>query len=320
MKRAFVWTSVISAVMLAALAIPPVYSAPDPDSPPAGSTERQAAAAVAPSPFVSAAPGDSGFDSQVNQWVQSLSQEAGFEAWKGARWDSYPLGPGTHGWLILVRSGGRDVGYLIIGDTEAGSYKLLEYGTGSKPLFGMTTLHRSLVQYGLIQENTSFDTFAADLFPAMQPKRLYAMPLQAVWQLSIGGETVWLDAKSGERLPELDEAFAADTSMQAEDDADAGSEQVTERLLTDPFDPFERPSWVKGKPIEAAPFQEIRDRLDQGDRLTFSGKWFGGKVIYPLAVTGYHVWTGELDYLGLDHEGTRYAPYQAAVRLGRLYR
>lgn len=318
MNKAFLWTSMLSAALFAALAIPAAHSAP---GFPAAQAQQPAEPALnprTPEPAAST-PGETTFDQQVTRWIQTLSQEKGFEAWSGARWDSYPLGPGTHGWLVLVRNGQKEVGYLIVGDAEAGQYRLLEYGSGGKPLFGMETLYQSLIQLGLILEATPFETFRSDMLPSLYADRLYAPPLQAAWKLVLADQTYWLDAKSGEKLPDLEDAFA-----QAAADQDNGEVTpdltVTDRLLSEPFDPFERPVWIMGKPLESPAFADIRKRLLAGEQIAFSGKWFGGKVIYPLAVTGYHMWTGNVCYLGFDQEGTRFAPYQAALQLGRLYR
>lgn len=322
MKKALFWTSMLTAVMIAALAIPVAHSA-------SGSTaeQRQPSAdsiatktAKEPASGQTVSPRKPSLESQVDRWIATLAKEKQFEEWKNARWESYPLGPGTHGWLILLHSGQKEIGYLIVGDEEAGNYKLLEYGSGDKPLFGMETLYQSLMQLGLILETTTFELFQNELFPTLQPKRLYKLPLQAVWQLVIRGETIWLDAKSGEKLPDLTDSLLTGSSAASAIDAAAGSDvMVTEGMQSDSFDPFERPSWVKGKSIEAARFEDIRQRLKDGEHITFSGKWFGGKVIYPLAVIGYQVWTGDICYLGFDQDGTRFAPYGQALSLGSLY-
>src|SRR5690348_15386622 len=51
----------------------------------------------------------------IDLWIQHLGQENSFKNWTGAHWTSYPLGPGTHGWVVIIEQGKQQVGYLIVG-------------------------------------------------------------------------------------------------------------------------------------------------------------------------------------------------------------
>ena len=116
-----------------------------------------------------------------------------------AKWNSYPLGPGTHGWVILFSDQGREVGYMIVQATESGEFRLMEYGTGSSPLFSLTTLYRSLVQQELIPSTTLFEDFVQN--ETIPFDRLYTSTLTSVWKVTLDDKTYYLDAKSGELLP-----------------------------------------------------------------------------------------------------------------------
>jgi hypothetical protein len=92
--------------------------------------------------------------SAIQAWITGLSNEPGFEAWKKATWESLPVGPGTHSWLVVLRKDNLEVGYLIVGAMEDGKhYKLLEYGLGPQPLFSFNTLYQSMMQQALIDHS-----------------------------------------------------------------------------------------------------------------------------------------------------------------------
>lgn len=63
--------------------------------------------------------------------LNKLAAEAPFTAWKDAGIEYYPLGPGTHSWLVNVMKGEQRIGYMIISATDQGGYMLSEYGAGT---------------------------------------------------------------------------------------------------------------------------------------------------------------------------------------------
>jgi hypothetical protein len=263
-------------------------------------------------------------EEQIRQWISTLAKEKGFEAWVGASWDIYPLGPGTHGWVILIRSKGQELGYLVVSSTEDGAYKLMEYGTGENPLFGMETLYHSMVQRGLISESLSYSSFLQ--VSPVSLTRWYIPPLQAIWQVAGKEGPVFLDAKTGEELPDIgdwlegqkeeaDPVFSGSASTPLSAD-----QQLSEAAEWEPQDPFIRPSWLKGTPMEAPDFAEWKSKAAAPDsRMVYSGKWYGGRAIYPLAVSGYHIWPDEIPYIRLEHVGSRYVSFEDAGRLGGFY-
>lgn len=292
------------------------------------SSTNPAAPKAAPTTAPNAAPAkEASLDEQVNGWIQAMAKEKGFEGWSSAQWEKYPLGPGTHEWLILLRSksGQQDVGYLVVGATEQGGYQLIEYGTGSNPLYSLNTLYHSLVQLGLIPKHTSYEAFVQEHLRRFKPERLYIVPLQAAWRLTKDGTTWYIDAKTGRKLPDLSGAFPTGTAPAPTASGSQVSSQhparITERLEKEAFDPFEKTGWVHGKPLHSEAFEDIKQTLSQPNRrITYSGKWFGGKAVYPLAVTGYHVWHTEGPFVRLDHDGgVRYVRFDLARSLGHFY-
>jgi len=260
----------------------------------------------------------------VRGWVAALAKEKGFEGWADSRWDIYPLGPGTHSWVVILRSKQQEVGYLVVAASENGGYKLLEYGTGTNPLFSMETLYRSSVQLGLIPDSSSYEAFVRGLASdSPRVKRLYAPPLQAAWEITMKEGRLFLDAKTGEELPDLvdwADGLPALPLAGKEPASPAVNRQVAAAEQWESFDPFEKAVWVKGKPLRSEDFPEwLLTAGKSGSKLTYSAKWFGGKVLYPLAVTGYHSWKGGSSFISLEQEGSRFIPYDTATQFGGYY-
>lgn len=291
---------------------------------PTASATEAAAPSPQQAPAQSAVQGPIDLDSAIDRWRQALASQSGFELWRDAGWTSYPLGPGTHGFIVLLLRDGQEVGYMIVTATPDGSYRLTEYGTGDKPLFSLSTLYRSLVQQALIDPHTSLAQFLNDT--SSKKERLYADPLHAVWKLTLsgsGGSSVYLDAKTGEQLP-VDETMLPDVGPGPYPGVDASAAadtvSVADSLLLPAFDPYERISWVRGEPLPLSTFAQVREALTGKERLKLVAEPYGGAITVPLALVGYHVWkSAGGDYAAIDQEGVRYAAYDSLHAPGRLY-
>ena len=77
------------------------------------------------------------FDQAVNRWIDELSKQEVYREWKQAKWRREPLGPGLHGWIVLLTSaaGDRNIGYLIVNVNPEGDFILTEYGNGEYMTF-----------------------------------------------------------------------------------------------------------------------------------------------------------------------------------------
>lgn len=293
-------------------------------TPPAQPADAAAAAAQAQAHAEAVQTKAPDLEEQIRHWAASLSKEKGFEAWSGASLDIYPLGPGTHSWVILLRSRGQELGYMVVTSTEDGAYKLMEYGTGGSPLFSMETLYHSLVQRGLISDTVTYTSFLQ--LPPVSLIRWYAPPLQAVWQVAAGARgTVYLDAKTGEELPDIGAWIAglgegAGPAISGNASTPSGSGGPVAAVEWEPHDPFIKPAWLKGQPMDTPGFEAWKSAATApGARMVYSGKWYGGKAVYPLAVSGYHIWDAKLPFVRLEHHGSRYVPYADMGRLGGFY-
>jgi hypothetical protein len=263
-------------------------------------------------------PGPSSLEDAVTYWKDSLATNKTYASWKNATWVSYPLGPGTHGWVIVLKRGGAEIGYMIIHMTEEGSYRLTEYGNGSMPLFSLNTLYNTLMQNELIR--TSFTAFAEQ--PSLHGQRLYLGPLEAVWKVTIASQTHIVDAKTGELLP-IQAAALSEYSLPEDAYKKSGTLSDSSHILTDKlelpaFDPYSRLPWVKGSPLPIQSFAEAANAIRK-DKLTYVVHPFSYELTVPLAVTGFHQWTSSF-YLLLDQNGQRAVAYDALPSSGHFYR
>lgn len=255
-------------------------------------------------------------DAAVRQWKSELAKLQGFEAFQEASWTSSPLGPGVHGWVVILKKGADEVGYMVIHAAPDGSFRLSEYGTGSSPLFSLATLYRTLVQHGLI--DMSYDQFADR--PELHGERCYFNPMQAVWKLRINDSVYLIDAKTGELLPVKENTLPQQSAFAGEAVAKTqSSHNIIESLELPTFDPFERLPWVKGKPIDIRSFADVKERLDNRNKMTFVAFLYGYEVTVPLAVIGYHAWSSD-NYLLLDQDGLRAVHYDHLPSSSRFYR
>ncbi|THF76592.1 hypothetical protein [Cohnella fermenti] len=269
--------------------------------------------------------------SQAEKWIDSLAAQQAFSSWKNAKLDIQALGPGTHGWLITLRDqAGAKIGYLVAyAEQGSRSYRLGEYGLGEQTLFDEASLKRSLYANGLIDSLTN---------AGYEASMHYIHPLAAVWQVKIGPDTYWLDAKTDELLP-LDAAswdsLALRGSTPSSDDSssnDSGSSSaalpplpavslVLNIVLNEATDPYDRLPWLTGEqPFDAAAQGALEKRLAAKLPLRYVAEPFGDKMLYALSVIGFLRWNdGRLD-VALDMNGTRFIPLESLTRNGLFYR
>lgn len=257
---------------------------------------------------------ESSLTATINSWRTTLARESGFESWQTAVWNSYPLGPGTHGWVVILTDHGQDVGYMIVHATDNGSFRLTEYGTGNNPLFSLTTLYRSLVQQELIPITTSYSDFVQN--ETIMLDRLYMDQLTAVWKIMFDDQAYYLDAKSGELLPLKEDPIPRIKEDQPEA-TDLSSKAQTASFPA--FDPYDRLPWVQGKPLPVTKLSELQKALNPQAKLTYVTELYDGQVTLPLAILGYQQWVDGDSYLTLDHVGSRYVLLETALKLGHIF-
>ncbi|MDF2669922.1 MAG: hypothetical protein K0R67_2228 [Paenibacillus sp.] len=293
-----------------------------------GEASSATVTAPVPSPqYLIAVPAQD-IDEQIQRWIDSLSVQKGFEAWKKAKWTRYPLGPGSHGWIVILQTSEQEeLGYLVVSATQDGQLALTEYGAGASPLFSMTTLYRTLMQQELIADSYTFEQFITS--PPMDIQRLYYSPLHAVWHIAAdaGRQSVdyFLDAKTGEQLPLKDTSFSRWNTSEASGDSIvmtnlSGPSDLLQEVERPGFDPFHNTYWLQGKPLAIADLNQLHTALQQQDNIVYAAKLYNKQVLAPFAVIGYTLWSGSTQpFVRLEQEGSRYIPLQELLENGFFF-
>lgn len=254
----------------------------------------------------------------VKETVAKLAASPPFTGWSGAELKIYPLGPGTHGWLVNVMRSGERIGYLIIAAKTDGGYMLSEYGAGTEGLpYSLTELRRVLAQDALIPTSS---------IPRVKLEAVY-VPLRPLWKLTDPtGSVYYLHAWKPELLPRSAAEQALNqlsapigainrdwTPAAAGWTAGAGD------------DPAADLSWLAEPPltIGAAVSSSLSDALRRSP-LVFRSRTGGGLLAAPFILSGAQRWTALSDQPGGERQ-IEYAalPNGTSVRfvpLGALLR
>ena len=272
--------------------------------------------ALSASPLVSSklavpAKTPSKLEKQVASWVEALSKETPFAAWQGADPQIEALGPGTHSWLVLYTKAGRNIGYMVVNAALDGTFNLEEYGLGPYPLFSYDLLKQSLVDDGLLT--------SAHPKPAAVRKH-YVQPFAAAWEVKIGEDIYWLDAKTAEQLS-LDAASAAKLFQGQEDTKIPVADKISHTKLNPTFDAYERIPWLMQEtPFPAKEVLRLQARLDEEKHLRYVTEPLAGAMLYALPVIGYQRWASGRFDVALDMNGARFIPLDTLLSDGTFYR
>jgi hypothetical protein len=252
-------------------------------------------------------------EQQVHDWVSRLAEQKPFTSWQTADPQIEALGPGTHSWLVLFTKEGKDIGYMVVHAVTDGSFRLGEYGVGPYTLFSHQLLKNSLIDHGLI---------SADQTDLITVVKHYVHPFAAAWEVKIGEETYWLDAKTAEQLP-VDNTTWNKMFSEAKPLYPGTKEgsRVSSIRLNDPFDAYERLPWLtKEAPFPAKDAKKLQSRLKGKQHLRYVTEPFGDAMLYAVPVIGYQRWSnGRID-LAIDMEGTRFIPLDLLLGKGLFYR
>jgi len=257
-------------------------------------------------------------EAQVDEWIAELAKDEAFVSWRGATWRKAPLGPGQHGWVVFVNGKtGTPVGYLIVGAKPEGGYALLEYGAGDAPLFAPETLERAMRS-----EELADAPFSANAAVEL----LYYDAMHAFWKVSEAGVVRYADAATGAWLPIGESNVAQLRAMNSAGEYISGKRL---HIMKEPGDPYMSLAWLDASDAQVANWSDFvawLDRSGSGEAM-YAGTAFGGAVLNPVGVAGYHWWpvADGLDdagsklqgFVALKQEGvTRYAPLEALLATG----
>ncbi|WP_433943586.1 hypothetical protein [Paenibacillus sp. SN-8-1] len=231
--------------------------------------------------------------SELNQFVRDLlgclSDKDPFQGWKKAEFIAEPLGPGTHAWLITLRTPSPSGGYLIIGAKPGGGYALIEYGLGEEPLFAAKSLEHALA---LVRDWGE----ERDLLI----EKLYAGPTLAEWKISAKGSTEesrYFDAVSGELLPETDTSWAKQANITVPSDPSVvhSGSLVTAPMKTvitaRAFNTYENIAWMNQKALNVNNQNSFIKHLKLKKKLVYASLGQGRTYSISLPVNGYQSWT-----------------------------
>ncbi len=253
-------------------------------------------------------------EKQVEEWVVRLATQQPFKSWQTADPQIEALGPGTHSWLVLFTKEGKHIGYMVVHAVTDGTFQLGEYGVGPYTLFSKTLLKQSLIDSGLMP---------AGQLQSIHTSRHYVHPFAAAWEVSIGEETYWFDAKTAEQLPVDETAW---NKMFPEDkpvyQGPLSGSRIISGKLNEPFDAYERLPWLTEEaPFPAKEASTLQRRLNgKQHHLRYVTEPFGDAMLYAVPVIGYQSWSnGRLD-LAIDMAGTRYIPVGSLLDKGLFYR
>lgn len=162
----------------------------------------------------------------INEAVQyykaRLAKDKPFEAWRQAMTELLPLGPGMHGWLVRIMDYDTQIGYMILQTTDKGEIRLEEYGQGDSMPYDEAILQEAITD--MLQSGELGTKMASDVQP------LFLQPLFTVWRVDWqDGTASWLDAQSGEWLPEQFNPDLKTESAPVMDNHYSGSAQIAHR-------------------------------------------------------------------------------------------
>lgn len=259
--------------------------------------------------------------------LNKLATEAPFTAWKDAGIEYYPLGPGTHSWLVNVMKGEQRIGYMIITATENGGYMLSEYGAGTYGLpYSLIDLRHFLVQEGLISSSFS---------GTIKLTPLYA-PLLPVWKISIDNQTIFINASVPEIIPwslskaeEVLKGKLTDTDVITSQNIDLSPQSAFSSGGTD--DPYENIMWLTSPKLATVSGENIADLIRTKESIAYQAAGKNEILGAPFMITGYQSWQpaqGQLQavnnkltvYAASGPEGKRYLPLSVLQAYGTLHK
>jgi hypothetical protein len=76
------------------------------------------------------------FEDKIDHWISQISkQDSQFSDWEDSTWESYPFGPGSRKWIVVIERNQLEIGYIIIEEAHSGNLNLIEYGKMEDPIF-----------------------------------------------------------------------------------------------------------------------------------------------------------------------------------------
>ncbi|KOY13335.1 hypothetical protein [Paenibacillus xylanivorans] len=267
-----------------------------------------------------------------------LATEHAGNRWDQAQLDFYPLGPGTHSWLVYANVEGSPVGYMIISANDQGHLQLSEYGQGEQRPYNISLLDQTLNKQQLDLQELISDGGELQL--------CYAPPLLAYWKVERHDQdAIYIDATNGDTLP-IGVLKAMDTDSQQstkrlksirsisgqavvitpDDSSKDASLSVDSMDLQPLFDPADNLLWITSKPVSITGVKTLNQQWKEHKKIVFSAD--KQNVLYggPLPVSGYQIWRNDRgsiqnQYVAIGGKTSvrRFVPLQTLLRDGDFY-
>lgn len=282
----------------------------------------------------------------AEQLIGKLSASKPFTAWKEARPEFQPLGPGMHAWLVTLTQDGKSIGYLILGAKPSGGYALIEYGAGPEPLFDTVALQRALAaESGVSAHSASLPPHSA----ALQVEQLYAGPTLAEWrivdragqaaglqvQAADRGDSLPLqyrDARNADPLPDNESIWrrllASPPQLSSATVASGSAAAIPDRptKTADSFDPNDNLLWLASDQLKLTA-SSLTQELRQHKALIFAARSEDRNYTLPLPVYGYQTWEQGDDTATIEHvyvmtgsaASPRFIAFDELARTGQFY-
>lgn len=233
----------------------------------------------------------------VEQYAQLQANALGTSDpdWLAAKLEYFPLGPGTHGWLVYASVQNKQIGYMVISITEQGQLILSEYGLGEQSLY-----NNELLGQALERQHINLKTLQNG---GWKVTRHYAPPLLAYWKVARANHMdMYIDASNGDLLPNAALEHLETSSLSEHDSLNkspnspmyaAKSTFTTSSVhVREPFDPSLQLTWLTSEPLRISQVQAQIVGSSSG-ALVFAAEernlFYGG----PLPVSGHQLWHAE---------------------------
>lgn len=246
---------------------------------------------------------DKQFRSQITEWIQAIAQrDPQFRQWQDARTEVQTLGANQHQWLVSITQSGKQVGYMVIGETpdpkQQSRFVLLEYGVGEYILFDDAFAPRE------VAAEPVYDGFASH------------------WLVASEQTSRMVNAKTGEAYPAVFQANASVMNSLPRDTLISSGEQLTQtRILEETSqNPFDQISWIHQlNDDKRITWNQLWQQPAGGVRVTLTVPLHHEQVLAPFVVGSLHVWNDSHPYIGVWDEGLRFVPYSYAAQVGQFH-
>ncbi|AOZ94010.1 hypothetical protein [Paenibacillus crassostreae] len=260
-------------------------------------------------------PAPASLQSIAESTVKQLSAQPSFTSWEKSQLAYFPLGPGTHSWLVTLSTDQQELGYLIFTakDNHSNEYILSEYGDQSSVPYHLSALFQTLEQSDLI-------SLSSEIAYPSKVEPLYT-PLLPIWKITLGGqESIYLNALTLDILP-WDNAHFQDLNLDTKFNAVqfSSKEPTYTSSLAISFhgetDPLLNMNWIIEPRLSLKTDLDVVNYLEKNNNLIFTSPNRNDDIGGPFAISGFQQWTSAKKnpsqltiYAGTGLTGQRYLP------------